>query len=315
MSVAWAIVTALASAGCAAVASVLQHRTVGKAPAGRGMRLNLVSYLLRRPLWLIGLAASAAALGFHAVALSFGDLTLVQPLLMSGLLFALPASALLHSRRPSLAEWLWALLLIAGLATFLNSGRPASGTRFPDDPKLLVTMLVAALVGAAAVLLGAGPARRIRASLFGLATGIAYGMVAGLIKYVVAQIPEGASAVFGNWPIYALVAIGAVAVILNQTAYQSGPLAASLPALTLSDPLTGALIGAIAYGERLATSPGALVGQVIGVAAVAVAIIQLARRTVNPRDAVDFPGSGSLPTDGDDELRNRRRVSPRSRLR
>lgn len=280
MSVGWAIAAALASAGCAAVASVLQHRSVGAAPAGRGVRLNLLRHLMRRPVWLIGLSASAAALGFHALALRLGDLTLVQPLLVSGLLFALPASALLHDRRPSLAEWLWALLLILGLAVFLDAGRPAHGARFPDDALLLAMLGVSGVAAALAVLLGAGPARRFRAGLFGLATGIAYGMVAGLIKYVVALIPEGAAAVFANWPLYALVCIGAVAVTLNQTAYQSGPLAASLPALTLADPVTGALIGAIAYGERLASDPLALTGQVAGAAAVAVAIVQLARRTV-----------------------------------
>jgi drug/metabolite transporter (DMT)-like permease len=323
VNVTWSIVAALASAGCAAIASVLQHRTVGAAPAGRGMRLSLIWHLLRRPVWLAGFAASAAALGFHALALRTGDLTLVQPILVSGLLFALPASALLHARRPSLAEWLWAALLIAGLAIFLDSGRPSAGTRFPDESRLWATMAVAAAVAAVAVLLAAKPARRIRAALLGLATGIAYGMVAGLIKFVVALAPNGAAAVFADWPLYVLIGIGAIAVILNQTAYQSGPLAASLPALTLADPVTGALIGAIAYGERLASDPWAIVGQLIGIAAVTVAIVQLARRTVGPRDSLgpraprrsvesSGAGDGGSPRDSGDGPRPAARSTPHS---
>ena len=45
-----------------------------------------------------------------------GQLALVQPLLISGVLFALPLSAVLEGRRPSGREWLWALIVVAGLA-------------------------------------------------------------------------------------------------------------------------------------------------------------------------------------------------------
>jgi uncharacterized membrane protein len=116
---------AVASAAAAATSSVLQHRSAGRAPHAASHRL--LGYLLTRPAWLAGLAAGGAGLVLHAVALSGGGLSLVQPLLISGILFALPLSALLEGRRPALVERLWAALLVAGLATFLLAAHPSRG--------------------------------------------------------------------------------------------------------------------------------------------------------------------------------------------
>ena len=77
--------------------------------------------LLRRPLWWAGTAVAVAGYGFQALALVKGSLIVVQPLLVSALLFALPLSARLAGRRVTRREWLWAALLTVSLASHASS--------------------------------------------------------------------------------------------------------------------------------------------------------------------------------------------------
>ncbi len=91
---------ALGSALAAATSSVLQHRSARSAPVARRATGRLLGHLVTRPVWLAGLVAGAAGLVLHALALSGGRLAVVQPLLVSGMLFALPVSVALEGRRP-----------------------------------------------------------------------------------------------------------------------------------------------------------------------------------------------------------------------
>src|SRR5699024_3449703 len=116
------------------------HRSARAAPNGRGLRIGLLAGLLRRPLWLVGISASAAAFLFHVAALQGGQLAVIQPVLMSSLLFALPATALLYRRRPSAMEWFWALLLVVGLVVFLGSARPRAGDALPDGSTFVLAL-------------------------------------------------------------------------------------------------------------------------------------------------------------------------------
>ncbi|RKR73345.1 DMT family transporter [Frondihabitans australicus] len=297
MSVGLAIVAALASSACAALSNVLQHGTAKRGPEGTGLRLGLLWHLLHRPVWLAGFAAAGAALVLHAVALDGAQLGVVQPILVSAVLFALPASALLEHRRPSAVEWSWAALLVAGLGGFLVLAMPSAGRALPSVPLLAACLTGAAVLGALAVLVGGVALPRYRASLFGLASGIAYGMVAPLLKLVLAQVTAGSNP--ATWILAGLimVAVGAVAVVLNQAAYQAGPLSAVLPPWTLADPLVATAIGAIAFGDRLQAGPWAVAGEVVAACAVAVAVTQLARRT--PVATADRPlHPASTPLEG-----------------
>jgi drug/metabolite transporter (DMT)-like permease len=255
------------------------------------MRLGLVWYLVHKPLWLLGFMAAGAALGLHALALGGAQLGVVQPILVSSLLFALPASALIEHRHPSAREWAWAALLVVGLGAFLSLAQPSGGTSDPPLGPFLLTLLGAGLLGAIAVFLGTQVLQHHRASFLGLANGIAYGMVAPLIKDVIALAGTQPIRLVTTWPAYALVLIGACAVVLNQSAYQAGPLAASLPPLTLADPIVATIIGVVAFGDRLETAPANLIGEILSVVAISLAVRQLARQS--PRVCAEQPPTPS----------------------
>lgn len=279
MSEAAVVATALASALAAATSSILQHHSARTAPDGRTHRL--LGHLVTRPAWLFGLIAAGAGLVLHVIALAHGQLALVQPLLISGVLFALPISALLEGRRPSGREWLLALCVVAGLGLFLLASRPSPGHVHLDADNLAwSTGAVSALfVVLALVATRWGRWQRHSATILGTAAGIGYGAVAALIKEAAYVFRLGGIVhLLSDWPLYVLIVVGAAALGVTQMAYRAGPLAKSMPALTVTDPAASVLLGILVFQERLASSPLAIALQVIGFVVMAVAAAQLARR-------------------------------------
>jgi len=287
---------ALLAAVCFAVASVLQHRTAARSPAATGLGVGLLLHLARRPTWLFGLLASAGGLALHAFALSAGRLVIVQPLLVCGMLFALPASVLLDRRRPSLWEWSYAGVVVTGLAVFLVASNPAAGTALADRGILGAATGVGTAAAAVAVLLAGTTARRQRAALLGLAGGIGFGLTGALLKQVVDQAGSAPLELLTTWPAYALVVIGIAGTVLVQSSYQAGSLAASLPPLTIADPVVAVIIGAAAFGETLAASGAAMTGQLGGLLLMGWGVLRLAARTQReaeqPTDAASQPPAG-----------------------
>lgn len=271
------VAIALASALAAATSSILQHHSARRAPDGRTHRL--LGHLLTRPVWIAGLGAAAVGLVLHVIALAHGQLAVVQPLLISGVLFALPISALLEGRRPSGREWLLALVLVAGLAAFLLAGRPTAGVvKLDADVLAWSSVIVAGIVGVLA-LVGVRWPHGHRPALLGTAAGIGYGLVAALIKQATAIFQSGGLLhLFSDWPLYALIAAGGAALGLNQMAYRAGPLAKSLPALTITDPAASVVLGVLAFKERLSGAPLAVALQIVGFVVMGLAAAQLARR-------------------------------------
>jgi drug/metabolite transporter (DMT)-like permease len=276
MSEAAVVATALASALAAATSSVLQHHSARKAPDGRTGRL--LGHLLTRPVWIAGLVASVVGLALHVVALADGQLAVVQPLLISGVLFALPISALLEGRRPSGREWLLALVLVGGLATFLLAARPSPGVVTLDaDVLAWSTMTVSAVIVVLTVVALRWPHGH-KPALLGAAAGVGYGLVAALLKEATSLYHTGFLHLLTDWPLYALIAVGGVSLGLTQMAYRAGPLAKSMPALTVSDPAASVALGVLAFQEKLVSNPVAVILQVVGFVVMAGAAAQLARR-------------------------------------
>jgi drug/metabolite transporter (DMT)-like permease len=241
------------------------------------LHLGLLVTLMGRPMWLAGLLAAVGTVALQALALAAGPLALVQPLLVSAVLFALPASVLLEKRRPSLVEWTWALLLVVGLGVFLRAANPTTGPALPDDARLLVLCGAGSTLAVAAAGLGYGPGRRHRAALLGLATGIIFGLTASLIKYTVALARNDAAHLFQAWAGYALLLVGAVAIVLNQAAYQAGPLAGALPPMVITDPIIAIIVAQAAFGEKIATDAASVTIELVGFSAMSIAIVRLAQ--------------------------------------
>jgi drug/metabolite transporter (DMT)-like permease len=273
-----AVYAALGAAACFGFGTALQHRSATEAPARHFLRPRLVAHLMTRPLWLAGSVSAGLGLALHVVALDLGTLAVVQPLLVTSLLFALPVSAGLERRWVRPTEIAWALVTVAGLALFLLTARPGPA-RHPvdlDEAGLVLLPFLGLMVVATAASRGGGP--RLRALALGLATGTCFGVLAGLVKVVVGQLGNGGfGTVLASWPIYGLAVIGAVGLVLNMSAFQVGPLGASLAALTIVDPLVSVALGVAGFGERLSSGSVSIALEAAGLLVMSVGVAATAQ--------------------------------------
>src|SRR5947209_17119146 len=145
------VASALGSALLYALAAVFQQRAAVNEPPEHALRLRLLFNLLRRPLWLAGLACDVAAFLLQFWALDHGSLVLVQPLLVSGLLFALPLGALLSHERMTRSDWIGAGLVVLGLSVFLIVAQPDRGSA--DAAPRVWVMLVVCILAVVGILL------------------------------------------------------------------------------------------------------------------------------------------------------------------
>jgi drug/metabolite transporter (DMT)-like permease len=265
---------ALAAACAFGVAAALQHRQAGLAPQLRGFSLRLVADVARRPLWLAGLALATAAYGLQAVALAYGPLTLVAPIVAADLLFALPLAAR-WSRRPLRPrDWAGCLLVAVGVAVFLAvAPSPGEQAEVPPPAWILVFGIVVTIT-VLAVGLGRAASRRIKAGLLAAAAGVVFGLTAAVTASFTRSLRhDGLASVPAHWQPWALITLGIAGIALSTGAYQASTLSASLPIIDTVEPVSGVAIGAFLFDERLA---GSLTGLLLQLAAAGVAVAGIA---------------------------------------
>ena len=206
-------------------------------------------------------AADVIALALQVFALHLGALSVVQPLLITGLLFALVLRQQFGSYHISRRQVGWAVTLAAALAGFLLLAGRGSPPGLPQ-PVDHVPAVVAGIAGAALIAACVMLARRRRggersAALLGVAVGLIYAADAALIKALTDIAVRSPLKLLISWQSYSLLALGATGLVLNQLAFQAGPLTASLPATAAVDPLLSIVIGVAIYDEQLRVGPGA----------------------------------------------------------
>ena len=282
------VLAALGAALAYAVASVFQQHAAEAAPDSEALRMRLLVRLVGRPLWLVGIAADVAGYVLQFIALGHGSLVLVQPLLVCGLLFALPLGALLSRRRFTRGDGMGSAAVVAGLALFLVVANPGSGSSTASSVTWVMVSIGTA--GPAALLVWWSNRRTgaVRASLQATAAGALYGLSAALTKTVAAVVTAGGGVTHVvyelavTWQTWALVATGIIGLLLSQSAFQAGPLGWSLPALTVVDPVVSIIIGAVAFGEPVNDAPAAVLAEAVGLVLMIVGVTVLARSPLVP---------------------------------
>jgi drug/metabolite transporter (DMT)-like permease len=259
------LVVALLAAACYAVGIVLQYHEAHQAPDRLLLSPRMLATLARHPLWLAGLAMMFAGQGLQAVALDHGNLALVEPAMTLALLFALPLAAAWRRERVKRLDWIGAVLVCAGLGLLLGVGSPTAGrSDMPFDDWALVVLGTAGAAFALVALARRSPWPAPRAALLGAAAGALFGLQDALTPYCVHGLMHNPLGLLTSWQPYLFWISAVYGVVLVQSAYKAGPLAAGLPTITVGEPIAGMLIGIFALGERLGTSPTALALETIG---------------------------------------------------
>jgi drug/metabolite transporter (DMT)-like permease len=266
----WAVLLAFGAAIGYAAASVLQHREAEADQELHDGGVRLVLRLAHRPLWLAGLGCDGLAYVCQALALGLGALLVVQPVITSGILFALPASAWWAGRRLLRGDYAWAAVLAVGLTVFLMLAGTSGGK---DDAGTTAWLWCAAIAGPVLVVSFLAATRSSgtrRAVLFAFTCGALFGITAALTKASVVLVGDHGFGALAHWEPYALAVMGGLGFVLNQRAFQAGSLTASLPTLTVVEPLVAALVGITMLDESVSSHH---VGGWIAIALATVAMI------------------------------------------
>lgn len=278
-----AIALALLAALLLAAASVAQHHVV--AGVGDGDGRSVLGRLLRSPVWWAGTFGDTAGFLVQAAALGVGSLLLVQPLLVTTLLFALPLSARWSGRPVRRAEWGWAGVLVLALAAFLVVGEPTEGVDRAPLATWLPTggVLAAVVVGCLVVAaLRPGPARALS---LGTVAGLLFGVTAALVMGVVDLLGDGLLAVLTAGQTWATVACVVAGTLVQQWSYAAGDLSASLPAVTVGEPVVAAVVGVAVLGETVRADGAEWLVITAAALAMTVATVALARSSARPDPA------------------------------
>ncbi len=272
-----AALLALGAAFFIAIGDVIHQRSAHEITDEPVSHLELFTRLLRDGRWWLGSLVAAAGFALQAAALGFGSVLLVQAILVTSLLFALPINARLGHRRVTRWEWLWAALLAAAVVVIVTVGNPTAGHSHASWKTwtavvvVLGPVLVLCVLGAGFV---KGPASAV---LLGFVSGALWGIFAVLTKGVVDRLDDGLWALLRTPELYvwALVAIAGTAY--QQASFRAGSLTASLPTMTVAEPFVGSVLGVVVLGETLHPGDAGWFTLIVAVVAMVVATAALAR--------------------------------------
>ena len=274
---------------------VLQQHAAERAPVSDMLSFRLLWDLAKVPLWLGGIGCMVVGQILSAIALSKGDLSKVEPLLATNLLFAMALARRMSGERLGGSGWSGVLLLSGGVAAFILAGRP-SGT--DTEVGALRHWLVFGLVVGVA-LAAIAVARHLpffeEPPLLAAAAGALYGLQDALTRTSSQLLADGGiPALLTSWQPYTIVALAVTGLMLVQSAFEAGPLRMSLPSLTAAEPIAGIACGIGFLGDRLRTDPVALAAASAGLVAVVTGVFILARHPA-------MPGSATREGEGEGE--------------
>ncbi|GLW46162.1 hypothetical protein Stsp02_18240 [Streptomyces sp. NBRC 14336] len=291
------LLLAVSAACCLGFGFVLQQNAAQKAPLKDFLSPRLLLDLMRVPRWLGGIALMVVGMALGAVALGQGELSLVEPLLATNLLFALALSRRQTGQRLGRQGWAGLLLLAGGVTAFIVAGEPSGGTALSGSSRQW--LIIGAMIGAALLLTGYARRSRLSAGpvLLATAAGLLYGVQDALTRITGRRFDEGGLLeVLTGWQPYAVLALGVTGLVLVQSAFETASLRMSLPALTAAQPLAGILCGVGFLGDRLHTDAGALAWESAGLAAIVVGIVLLGLHPAMPCGQAPREPTGKLAT-------------------
>ena len=272
-----AVAAALGGAMVFGVSSVAEQRTAKRVKSRETLSLGLMLDLVRQPAWVAAIGGTLAGFALQVVALRYGPLALVQPILVCDLVFAVLINSFLRGH--------WDPIMLAGvcacsagLGAFLAIARPSGGVSTVSLPALMPFAIGLAAAVAGSIILGQR-LRSIRPLTLALACGICYGFSAFLVKLVITDASRGVPHLLSHWPIYALAVAGPLGFILNQNAFQQGTLLAPVMSIiTACDPLISIVLAAILLKETLSSGPAAMAGEAVALALMTTGIVVIAHR-------------------------------------
>jgi drug/metabolite transporter (DMT)-like permease len=289
------ILFALLAAFCNALNLVTQHIASISDP-GHSKGWRFVRYLVSNPLWLFGWVVLAGSFVFQAVALHNGQMSVVQPLLVTELVFALVLRRLWIHQQIRDITWWAAAVTCASLALFVAVSEPTGGHVQPTSSAWIGATIATGGAAAVLALIGRSGSAVRRAAALGAATSILWALVATFIKAMTDTLTEfGLVGMFTHWPVYALIVVSILAELLNQAALHVGPLSISQPLIVIVDPIVSIGLSVWVFAEVFTENAFRLAVGIAAFALMCAAATVLARTTPATMDHGPRPATSPPP--------------------
>ena len=249
-----AAVLALISAVLFALAATLQQ--LGQfVLARKGKAVDGVAALLRLvvvPVWLLGTVILIAGYATQGAALDRGKLVVVQPLLVTTIVWALPLGRLLTHQQVTRRQIVGALVVVAGLALFVLVGDPHAGVDHTATRNFVIASAVICAIVVVLLLWVRGQrAPALRAAILGTCAGLLFGLSATFDKPVINDLHVSIGTAAASWATWALLGFGLAAFLIQQLSLATGQLAPAMAAVSVANPGVSVVLGILLYQERL----------------------------------------------------------------
>jgi drug/metabolite transporter (DMT)-like permease len=221
--------------------------------------LGVARRLVHNKIWLAGWVTNLLGFFTQAAALHLGTLSVVQPVLVTQLLFSLGWAAVKTRQRPRLLDWVAGATICAGITLFVVERTQNVSPGEPDRARVLIAAGLAAAVVLALVKGAAGRRPSLHAGMLSVAAGICFAMSAVLIKLTSdSLLHRGVGATATDWVGYSLAVSTAVGLLIEQEAFASGSLPTAIAGMSITNPIASYVIGVLAFHEALPSGPGVL---------------------------------------------------------
>jgi len=292
---------ALLAATAYNVGVILEKRALGQMPALDVRRVvHVVASLLTDPAWLAGFALMLTGLACQVVVLTFEPVSVVQPVLASGVALLLVLSRLVLRERLGRTEtWCVAAMAAALVMLALSASTGSAAGHHASAGAMAAVMIPSAVIG----LLVAGrpvraPAgqRRTRAISFGIGTGLLYGVSALAIKALsgilvrhqgIASLVAG---IVSSPYLYVLAGCSAAGMLLFQAGLQSCRASIMVPVSSVSGSVYFMIAGTWLFHERLPANADKLGLRLAAIVVAGLVLVTLARQ-----DGADPAGTAAAP--------------------
>jgi drug/metabolite transporter (DMT)-like permease len=287
-----AIVVALIATCAYNVGLVVEKRALAQLPPIDARHvLKLAAVLLTAPSWLAGFALMLCGFGLQVLALTLAPVSVVQPVLASGIVILLVLSRIVLRERLGRSELACVLAMAVAIVAIAFSAVGSAGrVGHHADGWLLVVVAAPAAVRATgfgvSALRGTGGHRPgATAVFFGLAAGLFYGVATLSLKGLSGALAGAGgqhlhllmTLVTSPFP-YVTVVCSALGMLVFQTGLQRCRVSIIGPISNISGSVFFIISGTLLFGEQLPRQPLQLGLRLAGIATAGVVVILLSRR-------------------------------------